>query len=790
MSKKKDYFPIRIKIQQYLKTIWFNKIRRVNIYKLFAGILSISIIFVLLLLGSIYAGIFGKLPDANTISSIKNYQASMVYSADNVLLGKYYLQNRTNTMFSELPEFVSNALIATEDARFYQHNGIDTRSLGRVLFKTLLLQDESAGGGSTITQQLAKNLYPRRHHFILSLTVNKIREMIIAVRLEKVYSKHEILQLYLNTVPFGENTYGIEAASEHYFSKNPQKLRIEEAAVLIGMLKATNTYNPVNNPDASLARRNTVLSQMEKYGYLKKETEDSLRQLSLKTDYRLIDHNTGLATYFREHLRLELEKWCTEHPKSDGSVYNLYTDGLRIYTTINSKMQKYAEEAVSQQMRTLQKAFYNHWKGRIPWQRYPDYINDFVKRSDRYQKMKKAGFSEKEIEKTFHTKVKTSLFSWSGDKEDSLTPVDSIKYYQYILHTGFMAMELPTGYVRAWVGGINHKYFKYDHVLSTRQVGSTFKPFVYAAALADGYEPCDFISNDSITYTDYDNWTPRNAEGGYGGEYSLKGALSHSVNTIAVKLLMSTGINNVIKLAHQLGITEELPAVPSLALGTAEISLYEMIRAYSTFPNKGKPVEPVYIQRIEDNSGNVLYQNKPEKQYEQVLDEKVAAMMNRMLQNVVDSGTAAGLRSRYGMYNEIAGKTGTTQSQADGWFIGYTPVMIAGAWVGAENPVIRFRSLALGQGAHTALPVWALFMKKVFNDPDYRNADKYTFPPLPEDLEASFEACPEFVPDEKNIIDILFNRRNKRNHENLLNKIIDLLKKRKKDKEKDRHKYR
>jgi penicillin-binding protein 1A len=747
--------------------------KKIRLY-LFYGVSGL-LAMIILLFSLVYIGVFGHIPTRHELKNVQNYLASEIYSADNVLLGKYYVQNRSNVDYDDIPQYLIDALVATEDARFYTHNGIDNRSIVRVFFKTLLLRQESSGGGSTITQQLAKNLYKRKRYSIITVPVNKFREMIIAVRLEEVYEKKDILELYLNTVSFGENTYGLETASKMYFNKPPRNLKIEEAALLVGMLKGTYIYNPNKQTDKALKRRNVVLNQMVKYGYLKNESADSLKQLPLKLKYVKQTHNEGLAPYFREYLRLELAEWSKNVYKSDGTAYNIYTDGLKIYTTINSDLQTYAEQAVKSHLSRLQREFNSHWKHSQPWGTNNDVIVRQIKMTKRYKSLKNRGMSFEEIMKVFDTPVKMEVFSWDGTSEISMTPLDSVKHYFKFLHAGFIAMESKTGYIRAWVGGINHKYFQYDHVKSRRQAGSTFKPVVYAAALEKGYKPCDYIPNDSVVYKDYNDWTPRNADRSYGGYYSMNGGLVHSVNTVSVNLLMNTGISNVIKLAREMGIPGDLPEVPSLALGTGEISLYDLVSAYNVFNNRGRMVKPVYLRRIEDKDGKVLFEAQPQVSEKEIITQENAEIIVNMLRNVVNYGTASGIRTAYGLDNDIAGKTGTTQLNTDGWFIGFTPDLIAGAWVGGDNPVIRFRSMAYGQGAHTALPIWAGFMRRVYSNPLYRNSKNAGFDisgtvldqfDCPDYRDKEYESIWEYMQKhERGIIDIIkniFRKKNKR----------------------------
>ncbi|MBN1133165.1 MAG: transglycosylase domain-containing protein [Bacteroidales bacterium] len=690
------------------------------------GILGSLLIMLCALFLMVYAGAFGHLASVQELRNIQNYLSSEVYSNDRVLLGKYYFQDRTNIRYQDLPEHLTDALIATEDVRFYKHNGIDRRSTFRVLFKSLLFQNRCSGGGSTIHQQLAKNLYPRKQYSVLTVPVNKFREMILGVRLHKAYSKNEILELYLNTISFGENTYGIETAAHRFFNKLPANLKIEESALLVGMLKGTYNYSPRHYPERSRSRRNRVLSQMFRYGYLDRENLDSLCLLPVELDYVNLTHNEGLAPYFREHLRLVLLEWVKNNLKKDGTQYNIYTDGLKIYTTINADLQRYAEEAVNARMAYLQNLFDHQWKNRDLLGKRNAYILDQLESTQRFRNQKRKDLSGDKIQDAMNIPEKMEIFTWQGMKEVEMSAYDSVAHYAKFLHAGLLSVEAKSGYVRAWVGGINSRYFKYDHVTSRRQAGSTFKPIVYSAALKNGLDPCTYFPNDSVVYPEYHNWTPRNSNRGYGGYYSVKGALAHSMNTISVRILKETGLDKVIGFSKQLGINGELPEVLSLALGTGDVSLKEMVQAYSVFLNDGKVIEPVFLKRIEDKFGNVLYENEAAIP-DQVISPHQAHLMTEMLKNAVDRGTASSLRSVYGFDNEIAGKTGTTQNNTDGWFIGYTPVLITGIWVGGDLPGVRFRYGGYGQGASAALPIWARYMHKIYRNPLYRYSKQLSF---------------------------------------------------------------
>ncbi len=708
----------------------------------FAGCLFA--LYILILLGG-----FGLVPNRNELKEINNYTASEIYSQDSILLGKYFLQNRTNADFEDFPDHLINALVSTEDSRFYEHHGVDFVSFMRVLVLSIILNDD-AGGGSTITQQLSKNLFTRKSYGALTMPVNKFREMIIAGRLEDVYSKEEILTLYFNTVPFGEDCYGIEAATLRFFNTVPSKLTIEQSAVLVGLLKANTTYNPRLHPDKSLIRRNTVLNLMvnHKNHYLSYAEADSLKDLPLQLNYRRESQSEGLAPYFREYLKIQLEDWAKKNPKKDGTNWNIYTDGLKIYTTINGQLQQYAEESMREHMSYLQQQFDKSWGKTEPWKNSKtDVVNNALKRSERYKSLKAQEFSDKGINKRFEEPVETSIFSWDGTEDTVLSPLDSLKHQIKYLQTGFLAMEPKTGFILVWVGGINNQFFKYDHVRSKRQVGSTFKPIVYAAAIENGMSPCEYIPNKQSTYQP-SGWSPGNSDGEYGGSYSLMGGLTYSVNTIAAELIMRTGVDKVVSLARNMGIESDLPPVPSIALGTASISLLEMVTAYSCFANRGLKAEPQYIIRIESPTGDTLFQNKNAKKT-RALTEETADIMVQIMKSVVNKGTASRLRGTYGLGMDLAGKTGTTQDNTDGWFIGYNSRIVAGSWVGAEDPAIRWKTTSLGQGAATALPIFGKFMSKSSKDAATRKyvVGGFTYPA---DSVLMQLDCDLWIPDEIN----------------------------------------
>ena len=698
-------------------------------------------------IGSIAAGAFGKLPTEEDLAEVTHYVASEVYASDSTLLGRYYFENRSNVRYRDISPHFVHALIATEDARFFEHNGVDLRAWARVFIKTLLKGERASGGGSTISQQLAKNLYPREDYGKYSLIINKIKEVFIALRLEKLHSKEQLLELYLNTVPFSENTFGIKVASQRFFNTSPSRLTPSQSAILVAMLKATTMYNPITQPQNATERRNLVLGQMAKYGYMPQRLADSLTKEPLSLDYFPITHNKGPATYFREHLRLELKTLLRDKRKPNGMAYNIYTDGLKVYTTLHPEMQAIAEDIVAQQMKGLQKEFTRHLNGADPWET-EGVLEMAKKQSLRYQNLKNAGLDSLHIDSVFRLPVEMEVFTWEGGKEmRKMSPLDSIKYYLGLLNAGFLAMDPNTGEVMAWVGGINHEYFQYDHVLSRRQVGSTFKPIVYATALQKGIPPCSYYANQLKVYPQYEYWMPKNATNDYGGYYSLEGGLINSVNTVTVQLMMQARPANVARLAHHLGISTEIPAVPAIALGAVEVSLKDMVTVYSTFAKRGARPELHYIRRVEAPDGTVLIDNELKKDtctWEHPMWEEEADVMNQMLQAVIDRGTGRRIRYRYNMKFPLAGKTGTSQNQSDGWFIGYTPKIVAGAWVGAESPAVRFRDLRLGQGANTGLPIVAFFLKQLAENDNLSAYVKAPFPKPGPNVEQLL-SCPSVV---------------------------------------------
>lgn len=681
--------------------------------KLFWKVIIYGILTFVLLIASVGFGLFGELPSFRDLENPKSNLATEVISSDGNILGTYFIQNRSNAKYKDLSPNLVNALIATEDVRFYKHSGVDLKGTFAIIFYSAIGKKR---GSSTITQQLAKNLFPRKKQNIFNIGIIKLKEWLTAIKIERNYTKEEIITMYFNTVDFGSNSYGIKAAAKTYFSKTPNKLSIDESALLVGILKGTTVFSPIKNPERAIKRRNVVLEQMEKYGFISEAelTENNSKELNLQ--FQSPDHNQGSATYFREYVRQEVTAWCKENKKADGETYDIYRDGLKIYTTIDSRMQSYAEAAVKEHLTYLQAEFYKHWKGKTPWGENTDIILTSMRRSDRYQQLKEEGIAESEIKKIFDTPIKMTLFSWAGDIDTTLSPIDSIKYYKWYLRSSLMSMDPHNGAIKAWVGGPNYEYFKYDQVkMGKRQVGSTFKPFVYTVAMDNGWSPCYEAPNLPIVFEDFDNWSPKNSDGKQGGMMTLRNGLANSVNLITAFMMKQVGPQAVVNVAKKMGITSDIPAYPSICLGTADVSLYEMVGAYSTYANKGVWTEPVYISRIEDKNGNVLYEKIPRKV--DALSEQTAYLMLYMLRGVIDKGTGLRLRGpRYRFTNPIAGKTGTTQENSDGWFIGITPDLVSGVWTGAEDRSVHFRSTNLGEGANTALPIWALYMKKVYAD--------------------------------------------------------------------------
>ncbi len=673
---------------------------------------------------------FGDLPSVEELQNPKNNLATIIYSSDAKVLGKYYNENRVNIHFKDLDKDLVSALVATEDARFYEHSGVDIKALLRAA--SGVFGGGSKGGGSTITQQLAKMMFPRENLSKPKLIIRKIKEWIIAARLEKNYTKDEIMAMYLNKFDFLNLAVGVKSAAKIYFNTNTDSLRIEQAAMLVGMAKNPSLFNPIRFPEKTKLRRNVVLSQMLKYNYINQAQFDSLKIKPLGLNFRPEDHNDGLAPYFREYLRENfLKQWCEKHINPETKKpYNIYKDGLHIYTTVDSRLQQYAEEAVSEHMTELQTAFTKECKTKrnapFAWNMnqkdIANIMNSAMKRSDRYRELKQQGMNEEQINKAFNTKVQMNVYSLRGEIDTMLTPLDSIRYYKSFLQTGFMAMDPQTGYVKAWVGGINHKHFKYDHVkVGRRQVGSTFKPFVYAMAVQEGYSPCYQLPNVRTCITDGNGkeWCPDNSWDSkerlkYENKMiTLKRALALSMNYISAALMKKFGPNAIVSLARRMGITSPLDPVPALCLGVADISVFEMVGANSTFANKGTYIQPTFITRIEDKNGRVLEEFIP--QTDEVFSEEKAYVMCELMKGVVQGGTGMGLY-RYKLGSHIAGKTGTTQNNSDGWFIGLTHELVAGCWVGGEDRSIHFNTMELGQGAKMALPIWGKFFQKVYAD--------------------------------------------------------------------------
>ncbi len=731
MAKKKS--PNKKKeqrdVNRHIRTFW----------KIFAGF----VLFVLLIFLLASWGVFGSLPDETSLENPEKNLATEIISSDGKTIGKFYKENRTPVPFDSLPDHLINALIATEDARFYQHSGIDGRGTLRAIAYL-----GTRGGASTISQQLAKLFFTdQRASSKLERVLQKVKEWIIATRLERRYTKEEIITMYFNEYDFLNQAVGIESAAHIYFDKPPSQLTTAESAMLVGMFKNSSLFNPNRRPELVRERRNVVLAQMEKYDFISEKVMDSLQALPLNIKFTPQGHDEGVATYFREYTRHFMEDWINEHPKSDGSKYNIYQDGLKVFVTIDSKMQEYAEAAVKEHMAQLQKVFdeQNEKNKKAPFrditqEEIDNIMHQAMRKSDRWREMKKQGKDEEEIIASFKKKVPMRVFSWKGDIDTIMTPLDSIRYHKSFLQAALMSMSPETGEVKAWVGGIDYKHYKYDMVKKgKRQIGSTFKPFVYATAIDQMHmSPCDTLPNTSYTipagkYGLPKPWTPRNAGGQYGGMVTLKYALANSINTITARLIDRVGPRPVLDLIEKMGVdTENIPAVPSIALGTADLSVYEMVGAYSTFANQGVYVDPIMIQRIEDKNGTVLYQNVPKTK--DVISNETAYVTVSLMEGVTQSGTGTRLRGTwatgspvykkavtgypYDFKNPIAGKTGTTQNNSDGWFMGMVPNLVTGVWVGGDDRSIHFASTAYGQGATMALPIWGLYMKKCYADDD------------------------------------------------------------------------
>ena len=735
---------------------------RKKITKWFWILITLPVLFLLFMVLLVW--VFADIPSFKELENPDSKLATQVIAEDGEILATFHIENRTFVTYEELSPNIVHAAVATEDARFYKHSGIDFKGLARVFFKTLLLRDSSQGGGSTITQQLAKTLYPRKELgkkvpgiYHMKMVWTKLKEWITAVKLERDYTKDEIMTMYLNSIFFGSSAYGIRSASETFFGKLPADLTIEESAMLVGMVNKPTRYNPAINPDKALLRRNFVIGQMEKAGYITKASRDSIRAIPITLNYEIQDHNSGRAPYFRDMIRRvmtakkprkgdykiredyvadslawaddQLYGWLEKTRKADGSQYDLDRDGLRIYTTINYKMQKYAEEAVAEHIKSLQSDFMKDLKRKTnaPFSNDIDeatrnrLMNQARRWSDRWRILKKNGKSDSQILKTFSEPIKMRVFAYNkkGYVDTTMTPDDSIRYYKSMLRTAFVAMEPGTGHVKAYVGGPNYRYFKYDNVRQgKRQVGSTIKPFLYTLAMQEGMTPCDKVVDLPQTFEipGGDTWTPRStdSEKWIGKTVTLKWGLTNSSNNISAYLMKQFGPEAMADMMRRMGIQSHIDEVPALCVGPADITLWEMVAAYNTFPSKGVYVAPLYVTRIEDSQGNVITEFTGKKK--EAIGENTAFLMVNLMEGVVQGGTASRLRYRYNLMGEIAGKTGTTNDNSDGWFIGYTPTLVAGVWTGAEDRQVHFQSGALGQGANMSLPTWGIFMKKVLAD--------------------------------------------------------------------------
>lgn len=716
-------------IKEFFTKLNYNLIIKGLWIAFFAGLLFISTYTIAVIHNA--GGLFGEMPGFEVLENPRSELASELYSADNVLLGKYFRKNRSRISYDEISENARNALLATEDIRFYKHSGIDLK--GTLAIIPYLLMGETRGS-STITQQLAKNLFNMRSSDkyegsltgvpLIGKVVIKTKEWITAIKIERSYTKKEIITMYLNTVDFGSNSFGIKVASRTFFNTTPDSLNVPQAATLIGLLKAPTLYSPVLNPENALERRNTVISQMEKYNFITPEEEKKYKQQPLNLKYNVENQNQGIATYFRKVVHNYLRKWCEKRG------YDLYGDGLKIYTTIDSRMQQYAEEAVKEHMTELQQKFFDHWEGKYPWinsegKTIKGFVDREIKKTDAYKALAEKYNGDKEkINKALKKERKMKAFSWEGKKDTTMSLLDSLKYYKHFLHAGFMSMDPKTGRIKSWVGGIDHEHFKFDHVIQgKRQAGSTFKPFVYCAALDNGYSPCDSLQDTRVSLYQEESktvWTPRNYGGGFSGEYlSLREAMAKSINSITARLMKDLSPATVADYAQKLGLEGPIDPVPSLSLGTSDVSVYNMVGAYSTFVNNGIYTKPLMLTRIEDKNGNVLQKFVP--QTKEVLNKVTADLMVYMLRGATEikGGTAQGLRLRYPTLfksnNQIGGKTGTTQNYSDGWFMGINHDLVTGIWVGGDHRSIHFRTGKYGQGARMAMPIYGKYMEKIYN---------------------------------------------------------------------------
>ena len=725
--------------------------------------------FAALILLLILVWAFADIPSIEQLENPDTKLATQVIAEEGEILTTYHIENRTFVSYEELAPSLVQAAVATEDKRFYEHSGVDLQSLGRVLFKTLLSHDSSQGGGSTITQQLAKTLYPRGEHVGKAKMVwIKLKEWITAIKLERNYTKEEIVDMYLNAIFFGSNSYGISSAASQFFGKKPSELLTEESAVLVGMVNKPTRYNPAINPESALRRRNLVLERMGEMKYITPEERDSLKALPIVLATRRGDRTTGIGPYFRDMLRRTMNAeaprrssyyfyedyqvdsllwaddpvygWLNKNFKSDGTPYDLDRDGLRIYTTINYKMQRYAEEAITEHLgKDLQPAFWRELK----YRRNPPFMADTEKSvieknmqqarrwSDRNRMMKASGHSQQEIDASFDKPVRMRVFTWEapGYKDTTLTPNDSIRYYKSFFRAAFMAIEPGTGHIRAYVGGPDYRYFKYDNVRQgKRQVGSTIKPFLYTQAMESGMTPCDAVLNSPVviaTGTEEETWSPQDPHAD-GTMVDLTWGLAHSSNSVSAYLMKQLGAPSMVSMMRKMGIGGFVDPVVALCVGSADLSVYDMVTAYNTYPSGGVYTSPIFVTRIEDSDGNVLGQFSDRRR--EALSLTATGEMIHMMRAVVDSGTAIRLRVKYGLKGEIAGKTGTTNDNSDGWFIGYTPRITAGVWVGAEDRYVHFSSTNLGQGANMALPIWGIWMKKVLSDPTLGISETDVFP--------------------------------------------------------------
>ena len=743
MTDKKNKSKQNESSNKAVKTLWI----------IFGALVLLVILFFI----CIANGVFGAMPSFEELENPRTNLATEIYSADGKILGSYYIENRSNVRYAELSPYMPEALVSIEDERFEEHSGIDERALFRVAFG--VMTGKSRGGGSTITQQLAKNLFPRGENLSKpKLVLRKFQEWITATKLEHNYSKEEIIAMYLNTVSFGHNAFGIRSAASTFFDKKPSEMTIEECALMAGVVNAPTRYSPVRNPERSMGRRNLVLQKMAENGYITQAEYDSISLIPIDmSHFSIKDHNSGQATYFREFLRGELTEWAKNTTRPDGTPYNIYRDGLRIYTTIDSRMQRYAEEAVKEFMgKELQPMFNNHWKGykNAPFSNVSadeiDHIMETsMKRTDRYRSLNNQGMPYDSIKAEFNRPVPMTVFSWDGPIDTVMSPMDSIRYYKWFLQASLISIESHTGHVKAYVGGLDYRFFKYDHVTQARrQVGSTFKPFLYSLAMQEGeYTPCTRIPNIpyNIQLEDGKVWSPGNSGGRVGEEITLKYALAQSNNWISAYLMNQFGPEAVIAQARRMGVESPIDPVPAICLGVCDLKLIEMVGAMSTFANQGVYIKPMFITRIEDKNGNVIQRFSPEES--EAMSELTAYKMIELMKGVVQSGTGIRLRSTYGFTNPIAGKTGTTQKNSDGYFMGITPDLTTGVWVGAEDRSVHFRSTKLGQGSHTALPIWAMYMKKVYNDKSL-NISKGDFPkPYVPGVDLNFD-CSSYSNDE------------------------------------------